>query len=334
MPQTPPPPGSAHRPGWPQRWRQRWLQRLPARPVQRLQHRNLYVLPTRPGWMLLGTLLLLLVGAINFQLNLGYALTFLVAGSAAAGVWAAHSNLRGMQLSLAGTPTLWAGRPASLPVQLHAGARARLAIELAVVGAHPPVLLDLPAQTVTTAAVPWTPSRRGRLPAPPLSIATRYPLGLCRVWSWWRPQAEWLVYPAPEPDAPPLPWITPAHPTAGVAPWTAPATDEPPDQPRPWQPGDSPRRVLWKKAAHQADDDPRHWWVRGHASGNAAAALWLDERDCALTDPEAVRARLCAWVLRADAQGLRYGLRVGGAIVPPDHGPAQRLRCLEVLACH
>ena len=57
-----------------------WLARLPAAAEHALTHRNLYVLPTRPGWMLGLTLLLLLVGSINYQLNLGYLLTFLLAG--------------------------------------------------------------------------------------------------------------------------------------------------------------------------------------------------------------------------------------------------------------
>ena len=48
-----------------------------------LTQRNVYILPTAPGLMLALTLLLLLVTSINYQLNLGYLLTFLLAGCAA-----------------------------------------------------------------------------------------------------------------------------------------------------------------------------------------------------------------------------------------------------------
>ncbi len=41
-----------------------------------LTQRNVYILPTGPGWMLALTLLVLLIASINFQLNLGYLLTF------------------------------------------------------------------------------------------------------------------------------------------------------------------------------------------------------------------------------------------------------------------
>ena len=57
--------------------------RLPLTDSITLTQRNVYILPTRPGLMLALTLLVLLVASINYQLNLGYLLTFLLAGSAA-----------------------------------------------------------------------------------------------------------------------------------------------------------------------------------------------------------------------------------------------------------
>lgn len=321
-------------PGWRQRWLRRWLARQPALDRLRLEHRHLYVLPTRPGAMLLLTLLLLLVGSINFQLNLGYALTFLVTGSAAAAVWSAHTNLRGLQLSLGAAPAMWAGQPAMLPVQVMPGPRARWALELRVAGSDTPAMLDAEGGVVAQATVPWTPPRRGRLPAPVLEIATRYPLGLCRVWAWWRPRGTLLVYPSPEPDAPPPPWAGHAIDEGSLGPSSGRSGDEPADEVRAWRDGDLPRRVLWKKAAGLPSDDPRQWWVRASPPERLHADCWLDERDCRLHDVEAVRARLCAWVLQADAQGRRYGLRVAGVEIAPDRGTAHRLRCLEVLACH
>lgn len=332
-PSTPAPEPAGRDGGMRGRLRHWWLRRLPARARHRLGHRNLYVLPTRAGWMLALTLALLLVGSINFQLNLGYALTFLVAGSAAAAVWAAHANLRGVELTLDTAPECWAGRRTALPVRLQPGARARWALALRAAGDGEETMLDAPAGPDSVAAVPWTPPRRGRHPAPPLRIATRYPLGVCEVWSWWRPQATLLVYPGPEPDAPPPPWAGGDGDAGGTAPPALPDAGADNDDVRPWRHGDPARRVLWKKAAGQPDDDPRHWWVRASV-GDPRPPAWLDERTCGLRDPEAVRARLCAWVLAAERAGRPYGLRVGGVAVPPDLGPAQRRRCLEVLACH
>ncbi|HEY8359234.1 MAG TPA: DUF58 domain-containing protein, partial [Ramlibacter sp.] len=82
------------------RFRQWWQARLPLTDTLTLTQRNVYILPTRPGFMLGATLLVLLVGSINYQLNLGYLLTFLLAGSAVVGMHVCHATLRGLTLNL------------------------------------------------------------------------------------------------------------------------------------------------------------------------------------------------------------------------------------------
>jgi uncharacterized protein (DUF58 family) len=74
--------------------------RLPLSDTLLLTQRNVYILPTGAGWMLALTLLVLLLASINFQLNLGYLLTFLLAGSAVVGMHMCHGTLRGLTLHL------------------------------------------------------------------------------------------------------------------------------------------------------------------------------------------------------------------------------------------
>eukprot|EP01031_Cornospumella_fuschlensis_P052900 gene52900-64630_t len=59
-----------------------------------LTQRTVYILPTRPGLMLAATLVVLLVASINYQLNLGYLLTFLLAGSAVVGLFVGGLSFR------------------------------------------------------------------------------------------------------------------------------------------------------------------------------------------------------------------------------------------------
>ena len=80
-----------------QRW---WQSRLRPCDCQRLTQRNVYIVPTAPGLLLGTTLLVLLVASINFQLNLGYALTFLLAGCSLVGMHLGHATLRGLDLQL------------------------------------------------------------------------------------------------------------------------------------------------------------------------------------------------------------------------------------------
>ena len=67
---------------------------------QTLTQGNVYILPTRAGWMFGLTLLVLLLASVNYQLNLGYMLTFLLAGSGVVSMHITHGTLRGLTLHL------------------------------------------------------------------------------------------------------------------------------------------------------------------------------------------------------------------------------------------
>ena len=82
------------------RWQRWWQARLPRTDTLELTQRNLYILPTKVGWSFAVVLVVLLVASINERVNLGYALTFLLGGSALAATHQTHGNLQGLQLRL------------------------------------------------------------------------------------------------------------------------------------------------------------------------------------------------------------------------------------------
>ncbi len=75
--------GAAPGPALRRRFRAWWQARLPRTDTWTLTQRNIYILPTAAGWAFALTLLVMLLASINYQLNLGYVLTFLLAGSGA-----------------------------------------------------------------------------------------------------------------------------------------------------------------------------------------------------------------------------------------------------------
>ncbi len=181
-----------------------WLTaRLPRTDTQLLTQGNVYILPTRAGWMFALTLVVLLLASVNYQLNLGYVLTFLLAGSGVVSMHITHGTLRGLTLHLRPVAPAFAGGTAVLDVVMSSPSSARFGIGLR--------LLDAPASTLAwtnvaaggqaTAHVSFVPPRRGLHDVPTLSAETRFPLGLFRAWTVWRPVARLLVYPAAEVDA-------------------------------------------------------------------------------------------------------------------------------------
>ena len=278
------------------------------------------------------TLMILLVASINYQLNLGYLLTFLLAGSALIGMHVCHGTLRGLALHLQAPGAHYAGATAPVDIRLTNTRRAtRHGICLSILDSHASkhwVWTDVPGQGNSTVQVAFKPAGRGLHRLPTLTAETRFPLGTFRVWTVWRPAAQVLVYPAPESYAPPLP---PGEPRSGDAANASRARDTGEfDGVRGYKRGDPLRLVVWKKAA-KADESGNGLVVRDSAQANAHE-LWLDFMQAGTADKEHKLSRLCAWVLAADKQAVVYGLRLPSISIPPSSGEVHKRQCLEALA--
>ena len=314
---------------------QRWfLNRLPPTDTLTLTQRNVYILPTRAGWMLGLTLILLLVGSINYQLNLGYLLTFLLAGCALVGMHVCHANLRGLTLHLTPPLPVHAGQAVGLEVRLsNDRKKPRHGIGLGVkterrVGDEQLAWADVPALGSEVLHVAWAAPRRGLHALPALTAVTLFPLGTFRVWTVWRPHARVLVYPAPEAAPPALP---PGEALAGQGEGARAHNSGEFDGVRAYRRGDPQKTVVWKKAA-QSFAAGRDDLVSRDALSAQRQQLWLDHAQCGALDMETRLSRLTAWVLIAERLELDYGLRLPGREIPPGQGTSHKTRCLEALA--
>jgi len=308
-----------------QRLRAWFEQRLPRSDSWVLTQRNLYILPTRAGWGFGVTLLVMLLAAINYQLNLGFALTFLLGGAALVSLHQTHGNLRRLQLRVRPPAPVFAGAPAQLEVVLDNPGRTRHGVGLGVYGRQRAgmAFCDVPAQGSATVTLQVATTRRGRQSLPTLLVETHFPLGLFRAWTVWRPAATMLVYPQPEDAPPPLPAGQPAgdadRPTRHLGGGEV-------DGVRAYRRGDAHRQLVWKKVARTGE------LVSRETRHSSREALQLDYQHTALAEPEARLRRLTAWVLLAERHGLRYALRLPGVGLDEASGDAQRRAALAALA--
>ncbi|MEO7150466.1 MAG: DUF58 domain-containing protein [Burkholderiaceae bacterium] len=311
------------------RWRRWWQSRVPRSDSQLLTQRNVYILPTRAGAMFALTLLVLLLASINYQLNLGYVLTFLLAGSGLVSMHVTHGTLRGLTLHLRPPAAVHAGQPARIEVVLNSPGRARYGIGLKLHDAAASTLVwsNVPEGGQAVSHLAYVPPRRGLHPLPTLSVETRFPLGLFKAWSLWRPASDLLVYPRLETPAAALPA---ARPTPGEASRQARTASGETEGVRTYRRGDPPKLVVWKKAA-KAIAGGGELVMRDTASA-AQQQLWLDWQACGALAPEDRLSRLAAWTVAADQAGAEFGLHVPGIDLEPAAGEAQRRRCLEALA--
>ncbi|MBA4108951.1 MAG: DUF58 domain-containing protein [Leptothrix sp. (in: Bacteria)] len=325
-------------------WRQWWEARLHPREQVTFTQRNLYILPTPAGWGFAVVIMVMLLASINEQINLGYALTFMVSGAALMTMHITHANVRGLSLRLLPLRSLHAGDVLRVGVVLaHAGKRrGRFGLELRVtrpiaagIASHEEakVECEVGPASETTVEMDVPAALRGWLDLPRLTLQSRYPLGLFRAWGYWRPQGRVLVWPALDPFAPPLPDSASEVPDAHTVRPFIPSA-EMPEGLRAYRRGDPLRWIAWKKSSHALASGTG--LVSREPAAGRTPDLWLDwDHSPGLQglDAEARLSRLASWVILADQQtGMAYGLKLPGQTIECAQGSAHLRSCLDALA--
>lgn len=302
-----------------------------------LDRKRVYILPTRAGVVFGAAMVVLLIGSINYQLQLGFLLTFLVTSMALVGMYHTHRNLARLTLRAQRAQNVFAGDVATFEtLVVNPTPEARHALHFAFalrlkrkperkrhVRELPGVWIDVPANGTSLARLGLPTRRRGELLCPRLRIETRFPFGLWQAWSYYAPPLKLVVYPAPEIDAPPLPVAAGAgREGAGIA-----ASGEDFAGVRPYQAGDPQKMIAWRLAARSDELS-----VKLFESPSGSELTFDYQLLPQYLDVESRLSRLTRWVLLAEAAQLRYTLHLPGTRLPLASGADHRERCLTALA--
>lgn len=295
-----------------------------------LGQRRVFILPTRAGLIFGVMLIVLFIASINYSLSLGFALTFLLGGCAVIDMHLTHRNLAHLYLSPGRASPVFAGEEAQF--SLHLANRRnhdRFAILLGFMDTPTADIehaTDIAANAGSDVTLGTPTLERGWITVPRIRLQTRFPLGLMRAWSYWRPDMRVLVYPHPEDNAPPLPLLegekedgrgSVGHDDfAGI---------------RAYQSGDSLRQLAWRQIARTEGSA----LITKQFEGGATGELSLDFARLPRTmDMELKLSRMTRWVLMAEERGQPYAFRLDSLYFSPASGPAHQAACLHALALY
>ena len=318
--------------GWLRRSTGKWLPRrgtLDAGEVV-LSQRRVFILPTRAGIGFAMLLLVLLIGSINYTLGLGFALTFLALACALVDMVFTYRNLAHLALQQGRAPYVFAGQEAQFELQVtNRTGLARYGVWIDFDdAAEPRHVVDVGEHGSAAVLLAMPTAARGWLQPARVVLSTRFPRGLFRAWSYWRPAARALVYPRPEEGAPPLPVSGNA-----VGSGRAGGNDDFAGV-RSYQAGDSPRQLAWRQIA-RLDPSIGGALVSKHFEGGGGDQLVLDfDALPATLDLELRLSRLTRWVLEAESRALPYAFRLGALRFDAALGAAHQAACLRALALH
>lgn len=286
-----------------------------------LNQRRIYILPSRQGFGFAFVLVLMLLGNINYNLSLGYVLTFLLATAGGVSMLHAFRNMAQLEIRAGYVEPVFAGDQARFVFHFNnPGTLERYRIHLHDDGGHRTVF-DLPARHSTPVELAIPAPRRGWLDSGRLTLYTEYPLGLFHAWTYMHFDVRCLVYPRPASPQP----LPAASAQAGTG-KTIVKGDEDFSGLRSYVAGDAMPRIAWKALAREQGLQVKQF------SAQQGNELWLDWSLLPDIAQERKLELLARWVLDADARGLMYGLRLPDGELVPQHGQAHRAECLRRLA--
>jgi len=288
----------------------------------KLRPGRVYILPTGVGLIFGLMAFAMLMGSMNYNNNLSFVLTFLLAGIGFVAMHQCQRNLVGLELTFAGTDPVFAGQTIRFRIAITNQSRnARYGIRIYHDKTQSDVH-DLQPGESKIFVLPVSTSHRGWIQLNRFGIRTLFPFELFRSWAWLHMDLRGLVYPSPSELAlePPPSLVTHGHRQHDAR------GEEDFAGLRRYNAGDSPRHVAWKAYARGGQ------LLSKQFAGADTSSQWFDFNEVAAADVEARLSILTRWIVNADRTLEDYGLRIPGDEFPPAHGEAQRRQCLEALA--
>jgi uncharacterized protein (DUF58 family) len=309
-------------------WRQRFQRWLDKRnPVERqlvLNHRRIFIFPSRAGLAFLLTLLTLLLLAINYQNNLIFGLCFWLLSLMLVAIMHSYRNLAGIGLRAGAAEPVFAGQTAIFKLYLLPGQRSRQQIHVGFVGQSEQILSVAKSELTYSRElqIHSATNVRGVMNPKHLQLRSYFPLGLLRCWSLIRLDWQCLVYPVPYEYQP----LAISHGSGGGEVQDLRGDSDEFSGFRSYQPGDPPRRIHWKALAKGQGLISRYFEQR------ESQELILDWYALPGMEDERRLSTLCAWALHCDTSGLEFGLRLPGCDISLGSGEAHLERVLAALA--
>ena len=287
-----------------------------------LASRRIYILPTRPGVIYAAIVFTMLLGSMNYNNNLGFAMTFLLTGIGIISIYHCHRNLADVGLQFTGSQPAFAGESVRFNFVIeNRSPYTRDQLRFGYDGRQE-ICNRLAENERQQVSVRIDSPRRGWLGLPRLLISTRYPLGLFRAWAWINMDVKEVVYPQPAPVAQQPSTSSGGHATAGHK---TPGDDDFTGL-KNYQIGDPPKRIAWKVFARTGET------LITEYHGGAHDLIWIDWNDYPTIDPEKRLSLLVRRILDTEAAGIAWGFRMPGRVIGPDRGATHQHECLQALA--
>jgi len=309
---------------------ERWLDsRMPAKVRQNLSGRNIFILPSKFGFIFCLFVILLFVLATNYQNNLILFFAYLHSSLFVSAMFHSFFNLRGLSIELSGEFKGYANDSIAVPVTL-LSQKCHYSLALNFVKQQKVVCQKAGCGSKPTkVVVPYIANARGIIPLERLIITSEYSLGLFKCWTKLAFPVSITVYPQA------LAFQQNIDPSnnkliddknekshsinrhSGV--------DEFIELSR-YRQGESISKIAWKHLAKGQG------WLTKQYGERYSDIVSYSLQDMPASDIEIKLQMLCFIILQSHHKGDVYGVVVGATKLSASSGQQHLLQCLTTLA--
>lgn len=268
-----------------------------------IHHERIYILPSSRGMAFICVIAIMLMASINYGLNLGYALCFILIGLFCSCLLATYKNLVQIKFLSIRSKDTFAGSDLVYQIRLtEAAKRHRSSIKLQTSDSIN--VTDISTSGLTQTELRIANPQRGIHSLGRVTLSSDFPLGLWRGWGYLHTPIHAYVY--PQPEKPVVDFVGynaisggPLSKRSGEQEYTGLKT---------YENSDSPSRVAWKRVASGAG-----WYSKqfeAEAEQREVAIRWADTPSHLNTEQRL--ARMCSWVVRAKNENIAYSFELPG----------------------
>ncbi len=301
-----------------------WLnRRIPPQNCITLNQKSIFIFPTRTGFAFSILLFALLLAAINYENSLIFGLTFWLASVFFITIFHTFKNLSGIRFELQKTGTGFVGEDIEFSVKVsRPESSKREGIQLGWPN-EVKQWAELHENSTTTVHLFVNATHRGWLNPKRLLVETYYPLGLLRAWTWIDLNTQAIIYPKPEFHD--YTFTNIGEDEDGQLTHRI-GSDDFHDM-RNYNPGDSPRHILWRAYARQDE-----LLVKQFAA-YTDSSLMLDWHQLE-GGTELRLSRLTGMALNAHQNDREFGLKLPHIEIKPHTGKLHLDHVLKELALY
>lgn len=284
-----------------------------------ITRKNIYILPSKAGWLFITALIAILSGAINYNNSMVYLLCFFLASLGFIGMIMTHKNLRNISIYSRPSAATFPGKTINY----------QFTVKSDDINNHFTLQTNEQSFSVTTEqdaefCIREKAQRRGRQNPSRFKIYTEFPLGLFHAWAQVNIENTVIVYPKPVKHHKQQTQFYDNNPQqrnidgddefAGI---------------RDFMKGDSPKSLAWKTIArtHQL-------YTKEFNTEVGDIVLFDFDQLNEIQNTEEKLSILCELILQANTEHMSYGLKLPNITIKPGHGSSHLHHCLSALALY